>query len=204
MVLPMLRYIALSIPCAIVFGLAGVWVAKPPAVRSMTVPPGTFMSVRLDQELASDQNRPGDEFEATLTDPVWVNGKVAIPEGAQIKGKVVDACAWAGLQGTARLRLTLNSIETNGSTSELHTTDVARYGSGYIKQNWEFIGGGAGGGASVGALADRGKGELIEAPVGTGAGVVGAAAAGRKNVRMPAETGLKFRLIEPLIVPRKG
>jgi len=203
MTLPNLRHIGLSIPLAIVAGLAGVWVAKPPAVRSVTIPPETSMSVRLDQTLASNQSRPGDQFDATLSGPVWVNGAVAIPEGARIKGKVVDARPSDSLEGTARLRVTLSYIKMNGKLYELHTTDVVQYGRGYKKRDREFAAGGAGGGALRGALADRGKGDLIGSPVGTGAGVVGAATTGKKNVRMPVETPLNFRLIEPLVVAVK-
>jgi hypothetical protein len=199
-----LMYFAMSIPLAIAVGLAGIWVTKPPAVVSLTVPPGTSVKVRLDQALASDESRPGDEFEATLTDPVWVNGKVAIPQGAQVKGKVVDARASSGVQGAARLRLTLNSIDTNGGTYELHTTDVAQYGSGNEKQNWELAGGGTDGGALMGALAGGAKSTLIGAPVGAGARGAAPAITSPENVRMPAETQLKFRLIEPLVVAVKG
>lgn len=201
MTLPRLRYIALSAPLAIATGLAGVWIAKPSGVTRLTVVRGTSVQVRLDQPLASNQSRPGDRFEATLTAPVWVDGQVAIPEGAEIEGKVVDAFPSIKQEGPARLRLTLNSLKMNRMIYELHTTDVARYGSGYVNPHWEFAGGGAGPGALPSPLAKGGRGMLIGAPVGAGAAA--SPVLGSKNVRMPAETSLKFRLIEPLILPHK-
>ncbi|HVA01091.1 MAG TPA: hypothetical protein VMV34_05470, partial [Terriglobia bacterium] len=84
MTLPRLRYIAMGAPLAIVTGLAGVWIAKPSGVTSLTVARGTTVQIRLDESLASNQSKPGDQFGATLTEPVWVDGKVAIPQGARI------------------------------------------------------------------------------------------------------------------------
>ncbi|MCL5004926.1 MAG: hypothetical protein M1404_00180 [Acidobacteria bacterium] len=188
-------------PFVIAVGLAAIWVMDQAATVSVTVPPGTSVKVRLDQALASDQSRPGDQFKATLIDAVRVNGKVAIPEGAQIEGKVVDANAPGGLQRTAQLRLTLDSIKADGITYELHTTDVTQYGSGHNRLNAGFVVG-AGGGTLVDAVAGGAEEARIRAAAGDGIGSV--AITGRKNVRMPAETPLEFRLIEPLVVQSKS
>jgi hypothetical protein len=64
--------------------------------------------------------------------------------------------------------------------------------SGKGKRDAEFIGGGAGLGALVGALAGGGKGAAIGAAAGAGAGTAGAAATGKKEVEYPAETRLVF------------
>jgi hypothetical protein len=61
-----------------------------------------------------------------------------------------------------------------------------------------MVGGGAGGGALIGGLAGGGKGALIGGLIGAGAGTGGAAFTGNRDVTLPAETGLRFRLVKPL------
>jgi hypothetical protein len=52
----------------------------------------------------------------------------------------------------------------------------------------------------IGALAGGGKGAAIGAAAGAGAGTAGAAFTGNKNIVLPAETLVNFRLLQPLEV----
>jgi len=70
---------------------SGVTMAKKPA--PVTLPEGTAIHVRLDNAVDSNQSRSGDEFSATISEPVAVDGKTVIPKGAAAKGRVVDARA---------------------------------------------------------------------------------------------------------------
>jgi hypothetical protein len=72
------------------------------------------------------------------------------------------------------------------------------------KRNLGFIGGGAAGGALIGGLAGGGTGALIGSALGAGAGTAGAAATGKKEITLPAETRLSFRLRQPLAVTVRG
>ena len=71
----------------------------------VTVPERTPIHVTLDQTLATDQNKSGDHFEATVAEPVVVNGKTVIPQGAHAEGLIVDARQSGKLIGRARLQL---------------------------------------------------------------------------------------------------
>jgi hypothetical protein len=202
MKIPKLKYIALAVPLMLAIGSAGVRLAR--KAQMETVPQGGIIEVKLNQALASNRNRPGDTFEATLARPVEVDGKVVIPEGTPVEGRVVSARRSGRLGGVAHLQLTLNSLQMNRTSYELHTSTVGRHGGNHKKRNLALIGGGGGGGALIGALAAGGKGALIGGPAGAGAGTALAALTGKKDFVVPAETRLSFRLRQPVTVPVKS
>ena len=82
--------------------------------RQETVPEGTALEVVLNQTISSGETRPGNSFDATLTVPIVINGKMVIPRGATVRGNVVDSEASGRLKGVAQLDLTLDSIEVHG------------------------------------------------------------------------------------------
>jgi hypothetical protein len=171
--------------------------AEPPAPaveRTVQVPAGTTIRVRLDQTLDTARNRSGDRFEATLVAPVAVRGGVVIPKGTRFHGHVTTSQASGRLKGRAYLGVALDSFALHGTTYRVATGSHTVASTAHKKRNLGFIGGGAGLGALVGAIAGGGKGAAIGAGAGAAAGTAGAAATGKKNVRMPAESLLTFRL----------
>jgi hypothetical protein len=171
---------------------------------AVMLPDQTPIHVTLNQVVSSSQNRPGDHFQASLSEPIVVNEKTVAPKGARVEGLVVDARKSGRLRGVAVLRLALDSLEVNGKTYPIRTTSATRAGGNHKKRNLALIGGGAGGGALIGAIAGGGKGALIGGPVGAGAGTVAALLTGRKNIRLPAETQLTFELVAPVSIETKG
>jgi len=170
----------------------------------VTLPEGTAVHVRLDNAVASNQARSGDEFTATVSEPVVVEGKTVIPQGAPAKGRVVDARESGRLKGVSRLRLALTDVEVRGKSYELRTTSTGRVGRSHKNRNLAWIGGSAAGGAVIGAIAGGGKGALIGGPVGAGAGTAVAYLTGKKDTRFPAETPLTFKLTHPVTINAKG
>src|ERR1700756_255070 len=173
---------------------AAVTLATHPRSVPVTVPEQTAIHVTLDQGISSDLNKPGDHFEATISEPVVLNDKTVIPQGTPVEGIVVDARPSGHLMGRAHLQLALESMQLNGKTYDLKTSTSYRRGGDHKKRNWAWIGGGAGGGALIGAAAAGGKGALIGGPIGAGAGTTTAFITGKKDVGFGAERRLTFRL----------
>src|SRR2546427_2060584 len=156
------------------------------------LPERTAIRVTLDQALATNQSRPGDHFDATVSDPVVVDGKIVIPQGAHVEGLVVDARQSGRLMGRARLQLALQTVDVNGQNYDVRTFSHPRIGRDHKKRNWAWIGGGAAGGAVIGALAGGGAGALIGGPGGAGARATVAVVAGREGNKTRAGKPAKF------------
>jgi hypothetical protein len=117
---------------------------------------------------------------------------------------VVDAQHSGRLKGRARLQLALDTVTVNGENYGVRTASSWRAGGDHKKRDFAWIGGSTGGGAVIGAIAAGGKGALIGGPVGAGAGTVVAFLTGKKDIHLRPETGLTFKLAEPLTIPVKG
>lgn len=172
--------------------------------ENVTIPDHTTIHVTLDQALATNQCKPGDHFDATVSEPVVIDGKTAIPQGAHADGLVVDARQSGRLMGRARLQLALQSLSVDGQNYEVRTISHPRIGRDHKKRNLEWIGGGAAGGALIGALAGGGTGALIGGPVGAAGGATVAIVTGKKDIKLRAETPVRFELADPLTIKVKG
>jgi hypothetical protein len=166
-------------------------------VGAQTIPANSAIHVRLDQTVDTRTNHSGDRFFATLTAPVQAEGRTVIPKGARFSGHVVESKPSGRFKGRAALSLSLDSFEMNGQRYEVNTTRVARASGRHKKRNWALIGGGAGVGAALGAIAG-GPAALIGAGAGAAAGTTVAAFTGKKNVHLAVETPLTFSLRSPL------
>ncbi len=164
-------------------------VVSAPAMR---IPQGVTLRVRLDSAVDTRRNRPGDGFTATLDRPVIVQGATVIPAGTRFRGHLTAAAASGRLKGRPVLGLTLDSFHLQGREVRVRTSSVERVGPRHKTRNAIFIGGGAGLGAAIGALAGGGKGAAIGGLAGAGAGTAGAAATGKEELSLGAETQLVF------------
>jgi hypothetical protein len=162
----------------------------------ISIPSGTPISVRLDRTLDTRITRSGDQFTATLANPIKEDGRVILPKGTRFTGHVTTSAPSGRLKGQAVLGMTLDAFEINGARYPVATTRTSRASAKHKKRNLVLIGGGSGLGAMIGGLAGGGKGALIGAGAGAAAGTTGAAVTGKQNVTIPAETLLTFRLEE--------
>ncbi len=169
-----------------------------PKPQPIIVPSGTTLTVTTSQSLSSKTSQAGQTFLATLAQPISVGGKPALPKGATVSGKVVSAKAKGKIKGEGELSLTLTSISLRDHTYDISTNVISNTAKGKGKRTAVTTGGGAAGGALIGGIAGGGKGAGIGALIGAGAGLVGGAATGNKQVEIPAESALSFTLSDPL------
>jgi outer membrane lipoprotein SlyB len=168
------------------------------SVRDVTIPEGTSFRVRLLEALDTRRNRAGDPFTTSLDEPLVDGDRVVVPKGTNFNGHIVASKSSGRFKGRAVLALKLDSFTMDGQTYEIQSNNSSRVSAGHKKHHWLWIGGGSGGGAAIGAIAAGGTGALIGAGAGAAAGTVGSAITGKRQVSLPAETSLRFRLESPV------
>ena len=154
------------------------------------IPAGSRATVRLNNSLSSATAHKEQAWTGVLTHDISANGKTVAKAGDSVKGKVTFVNRSGRLHKPGALTLRLTSI--NGET--VYSSPVSRQGKSHTKSNATKIGGGAGAGALIGALAGGGKGAAIGAAAGAGAGTGVAAATGKQEVTIPAESVLTFTI----------
>jgi len=171
----------------------------------MTIPAGTTLTIRIDQYISVKKSRTGDRFSGEIVTPVLArDNSVLVAKGSTVGG-VVDASHRRGhFKGSSILELRLTSITLDGKVHPIATRDLARTKKGKGKRSTGFIAGGAGLGMLVGGLASGGTGMAIGGLAGGGAGTAIAGLTGNRDLEIPAESIVRFKLADDLVVgPRQ-
>jgi hypothetical protein len=178
-------------------------VPQPPAPVSVTIPAGTNLAIRVDQRISVKTSRAGDTFTGEVVSPVSnADGNMLVPKGSPVGG-IVDAAHKRGrFKGSSMLELRLTSLTLNGTQYSLKTRDLAETKKGKGKRSAAMIGGGAGLGMLIGGIASGGTGLLIGGLAGGGAGTAAAGLTGNRDLDIPAESIVHFKLSEDLVVQR--
>ena len=172
-----------------------------PVPAQLTVPAGTFVTVRVNQYLSSDRNQAGDAFSATLVQPLVVNGVVVAEPGQTIAGRVAEAQKAGRIEGTARLGVQLMELTlVDGQQIPIRSQFISRQGPTSVGQDVGTIAGTTALGAAIGAAAGRGTGAAIGAGAGAAAGTLGVLLTrGHPSVIAPEQV-LTFRIEAPVTI----
>jgi len=182
--------------------------APPPPANippQLTIAPGTFLTVRVNQLLSSDHNQAGDAFSASLVNPIVVNGIVVADRGQTIQGRVSDAQKAGRVSGTSRLGVELTDLSLiDGDQVPLRTSLVNRNGRTSEGRDAVGIGAATGIGAIIGAGAagrhEQGEGAAIGAGAGAAAGIIGVLLTRGHATYITPEQVLTFRVENPIVI----
>jgi BON domain len=171
-----------------------------PVVKTVTLPVGTVIPIRMTDSLDSANAQPNQTFRGSLAGDLIADGMVAIPQGASVTGRVVDAKDAGHFSGSSLLSIELTSINAHGQRVQVVTDSYSKQGSGRGANTAKKAGGGAALGAIIGALAGGGKGAAIGAAAGGGLGAGVNGVTRGQQVQIPSETLVNFRLQSPINV----
>lgn len=178
-----------------------------PAYTSRTAPAGSTLEVRFDRTLSTRTATEGSTFTATLARALTdAEGRVVVPAGATVRGRVTRAFHASGTGGAADLAVTFTSVSHGGRTLPLDVSMVAparitRVGRASTAENAAKVTGGAAIGAVAGRVlgGDR-RSTVIGAGVGTLAGTAVAVRTNRVDATIPAGATATARLDAPVTV----
>ncbi len=180
---------------------------------AVTVQEGTTLRVALDTTLSTKSTRVGDRFSATLREPIYVNGKEAIPYGTRVDGRVSEVQRPGRTHGVGKIDIAFERIQLpNGytetivaSTAGAETNDKTKVGKeGSIsgpnsrKRDAGEVAGAGGVGAGIGAISGGAKGTAIGGGVGAIIGLADSMRRRGKDLELPSGTSLVIRLDRPL------
>lgn len=166
--------------------------AEPPpaAPAPTTLPVGARIPVRLRATLTTRDTEDGQAFSGTVVRAVTVRGTELLHAGDRVSGVVVESKSPGKFKGEGVLSIRL----TNAGGMAVRTSTYTVVVKGKGKRTAGVIGGTAVGGAILGGIFGGGKGAAIGALAGGGAGTAAAAGTGNKEVEIPAESVITFRV----------
>ena len=173
-------------------------VIKPADVN---IPAGTDLQIRINQHISVKTSRAGDHFDGEVVEPISTpSGQLIVPKGTPVGGIIDESHRRGHFKGSSILELRLTSLTLNGTRYPLETRDIARTKKGKGKRSAAFIGGGTGLGMLIGGVATGGVGLVVGGLAGAGAGTAIGGLTGNRDIEIPAESIVRFRLADDLVL----
>ncbi|MFB3915472.1 MAG: hypothetical protein ACE14M_02005 [Terriglobales bacterium] len=180
--------------------------AAPAAATQNAIPAGTQLTIRTNENIVADKSSVGRQYSAEIAQNVMgANGQLLVPKGSPATLTVNNISQGTLGVGSNEVALGLQSVTVNGQTYNIAANPVTQSGNrgiGANKRTAEMTGGGALLGTLIGAVVGGGKGAAIGAVTGAGAGATAQVLTRGKEVKVPAESLLTFRLDQPLTLQR--
>jgi hypothetical protein len=98
--------------------------SPPPLQAAHTLPEGTPITIHLLTSISSAATRAGESFDGILEDPILLNGRIAIPQGTPVLGRVLAAKPSGGSKNPGYLRIALVSLTLAGIPKPIETSSL--------------------------------------------------------------------------------
>jgi len=170
--------------------------AREPNRDRLTIPAGTELQLVLESGLSSATSRVGDPVTARVARATSPDGRVLLPGGTVLKGRVYRAEAAGRVSGKSRLAVDFDRIVVRGVEHRLDTTAIDVEGPDSHGKDAAIIGGSTVGGAIIGGILGGGKGAKKGAVVGVLGGTGAVLATRGKDVEIPAGSNWTVRVKE--------
>ena len=217
LLLAVITVFALSLPLSVIASNQDTrprYSSTQSAEQSWTIPPDTVISVQMNGTLTSRTAHVGDKFNATVTVPVYVNGRTVIPAGAIVEGRITQVTPAKRMNRSGTIGVDFDDIVfPNGSrvglvgslTSSDPSTrkridDESRVSAESNNRPVVFVGGGGALGAILGGISGGGKGAVLGGVAGAGAGIAGVLLSKGEEAQVPSGTPFGVQLKQPLII----
>lgn len=175
----------------------------------------TVISLRMNTYLSSKTAHVGDKFTATVSVPVYVDGKEAIPAGTTIEGRVTQVTPAKRMNKSGMIAIDFDSITLpNGLNTQIvgvltsddpeaqkRIDDENQVSGGKGKDATVFVGGSGILGAILGGVSGGGKGAAVGGAVGAGIGLGTVLLSKGEEATVPTGTEFGLRLKQPLPIP---
>jgi hypothetical protein len=168
---------------------APVAAPAPPAKQRVTLPRGTRLMVRLDEDVSTATHPRGAPVSGTLDTALAVDGKVLAPRGTKVYGRVIESSGGKRV-GSQKLVVEFTDLTLNDQLVPIDTDRVGAEGGG--GSGVRKVGAGAMIGGALGGKSGAGKGAII----GAGLSVLG----GGGQIRVPSGTLMELHLRSSLTV----
>jgi BON domain len=172
----------------------------PPVAKTVTIPSGTVIPIRMTDTLDSATTQSNTVFHGSLAGDLIADGMVVAKSGASVVGRVITAKDATHFSGSSELSIELTRIDTVDHPVDVVTDAFTKNGAGRGKNTAVKTGGGAAVGAILGGLLGGGKGAAIGAATGGGVGAGVNGVTRGQQVQIPTETLVSFHLQSPISV----
>ena len=174
---------------------------------------GTLLKTQIREDLSTKTTLEGTVFTAQLTEAVERNGRVILPVGSILEGRVTEVHGGRRISGAAALHLQTRDILLPDGThyvvhaqlidtgkSEFKVTDEGTLKrKDHPKEMLAVAGGVTGAGAVAGAMIGGGVGAVVGASIGAGVSTVIWLKQDRQAT-LPKDVSLVFSLTTPMIL----
>ena len=168
---------------------------------SRELPPGTEITIRLIDSIDSEKHDEGNEFRASLDDPIRLGDTVIAPKGADARVRLVTEKESGKLTGRTELSVQLVSLAVDGKMVSVSTNSVTQVSGSRGERTAKSAAATGALGAIIGAIAGGGSGAAIGAGAGAAAGAGSQVLMKDQRVRIPSESILTFVTQEATNVP---